>query len=88
MGEAPREPIDQAPAAQGIGESHIQSRRTPPWLKDSMRRFARKLRDEIAAEDQSTDAPEPPPFVFSTQCGATAANQSATGGLTYHPSAT
>ena len=53
MGEAPREPIDQAPAAQGIGESHSIGR-TPPWLKDSMRRFARKLRDEIAAEDQST----------------------------------
>jgi hypothetical protein len=34
-------------------EKAIQSRRTPPWLKEPMRRFARKLRDEIAAEDHS-----------------------------------
>jgi len=34
-------------------EKAIESKRTPPWLKDSMRRFVRKLRDEIAAEDHS-----------------------------------
>jgi hypothetical protein len=32
-------------------EKAIQSERTPERLKDSMRRFAKKLRDEIAAED-------------------------------------
>jgi hypothetical protein len=37
---------------QGL-EKAIESKRTPPWLKSSMRRFARKLRDEIAAEDHS-----------------------------------
>jgi hypothetical protein len=35
-------------------EKAIRSKRTPRRLKDSMRRFARKLRDEIAVEDHST----------------------------------
>ena len=38
---------------QGL-EKAIESERTPVWLKKSMRRFAKKLREHIAAEDKST----------------------------------
>lgn len=35
-------------------EKAIQSKRTKPWLKESMRRFAEKLRKEIAEEDRAS----------------------------------
>lgn len=34
-------------------EKAIESKRTKPWLKDSMRRFAERLRKEIAAEERT-----------------------------------
>lgn len=30
-------------------EKALRSKRTPPWLKESMRRFANQLREEIAS---------------------------------------
>jgi len=33
-------------------EKALRSRRTPPWLKSSMRRFADRLRNEVARQNR------------------------------------
>jgi hypothetical protein len=57
----PRHRLSLEEQLKGV-EKAIKSKRTKPWLKESMRRFARKLREQIAAESHSR--PEKPRHSF------------------------